>query len=139
MYNQNKNQRRVMERRSNATRPRARKPRLMTGKILLGCFGCWLFYPNWEPLHWARQKTMLSDQRAPIGTATSKRRASRDEPSRSDLSAWFVSVWWFFTFISVSPSGSFILQLMLGPAQSANRPSDVRRLMAVKSRTILRF
>ena len=56
--------------------------------------------------------------------------------SRSDLCAWFVSVWWFFTFISVCLSGSFILQSMLAPVQSANRPSDVRRLMVAESQAI---
>ena len=55
----------------------------MTGEILLGCFCCGLFYPNWEPLHWACQKTTLSDQRAPIGPATSERQASRDEPEKT--------------------------------------------------------
>ena len=34
MYNQNKNQRRARERRTNATQQRARKPQLMTGDIL---------------------------------------------------------------------------------------------------------
>ena len=43
MYNQNKNQRRVREQRTNATRQRARKPRSMTSKILLGCCGCGMF------------------------------------------------------------------------------------------------
>ena len=84
-YNQNKNQQRARERRTNTTRQRARKPRSMTGEILLGCFGCGLFYPNWEPLHWARQKTTLSDQRTPNGPATSERRASRDEPEKTTV------------------------------------------------------
>ena len=48
-------------------------------------FGCGLFYPNWEPLHWARQKTTLSDQRTPNGPATSEGRASRDEPEKTTV------------------------------------------------------
>ena len=83
MYNQNKNQRKARERRANATRQQMRKPWSTTGEILLHCFCCGLFYPNWEPLHWACQKTTLSDQRAPIGPATSERQASRDEPEKT--------------------------------------------------------
>ena len=44
--------------------------------------GCGLLYPNWEPLHWAREKTTLLDQRTPNGPATSEQRASRDEPEK---------------------------------------------------------
>ena len=53
----------------------------MTGEILLGCFCCGLFYPNWEPL----QKNTLSAQRAPIGPAKSEQRAGRDEPEKTTV------------------------------------------------------
>ena len=54
----------------------------MTGEILLGCFGLpQLGTTTLGP----PKKNMLSDQRAPIGPATSERRASRDEPEKTTV------------------------------------------------------
>ena len=74
MYNQNKNQRKVTERRANATRQRRGNHGRRLAKCCLAVFVVGCFYPNWELLHLARQKKpTLSDQRAPIGPAMSER------------------------------------------------------------------
>ena len=66
MYNQNKNQRRARERRTNATRQRARKTMVDDWQNSAWLLWLWNVYLNWEPLHWARHKTTLSEKRAPI-------------------------------------------------------------------------
>ena len=75
MYNQNKNQQRARERQTNATQQRARKPRSMTGKILLVLFVLfllWVVLPQLGTTTLDPPKTTLSDQRAPIGSTTSE-------------------------------------------------------------------
>ena len=52
----------------------ARKPQSTTGEMLLGCFCCGLFLPQLGTATLGPpKKTTLSDQRAPIGPATSER------------------------------------------------------------------
>ena len=79
MYNQNKNQRRARERRTNATRQRAGKPRSMTGKILLGCCGCGMFTSTGNRYTGPAKKPRYREHRSVLAV-TSERRASRDEP-----------------------------------------------------------
>ena len=56
MYNQNKNQRKVTERRANATRQRRGNHSRRLAKCCLAVFVVGCFYPNWELLHLAHQK-----------------------------------------------------------------------------------
>ena len=86
MYNQNKNQRRVRERRTNATRQRARKPGWMTGKILLGCCGCGMFTSTGNSYTGpAKKPCYRKSEHQSVLAATSERRVSRGEPDEPQL------------------------------------------------------